>query len=325
MQPRPSLLSLAISLRQNPLLYLAKKRLGHLQKRVSRPSAFNTDHAVMKRWGHVEGQGIGARADGMVHALTTEHVSKPVDPNKPLSKRQLAKQKVAAANAKTRKWVQAPSARGRIVDASAEARAQAEKGRLGEASRVLCLTGLVDSVDDVDEELPEEIGEECAKLGIVERVVMHMVEPPPEVASECLRVFVVFSGMAGAWRAAKEMDGRFFGGKQIVSWVWCRVVGNRADSLSAQHTLTRPGLMLVIAMGLLCDYPRHDVIASRCILLGSSLYKLHLTSVIFPTHARLYRHAPPQGICEIDAIDIGFRIATGLSENKAEDWKLAIR
>lgn len=173
----------------------------------------------MKRWGHVEGTGIGARADGLVHALSTEHVGKPVDPNKPLSKRQLAKQKVAAANAKKRKWVQAPNARGRIVDASAEARAQEERGRLGEASRILCLVGLAESEEDVDEELPDEIGEECAKLGIVERVVLHMVEPPPEVASECLRVFVVFSGMAGAWRAAKELDGRFFGGRKIVSWV----------------------------------------------------------------------------------------------------------
>jgi splicing factor 45 len=51
----------------------------------------------------------------------------------------------------------------------------------------------------------------------VERVVLHMVEPPPEDPRECLRVFVVFSGMAGAWRATKELDGRFFGGKKIVS------------------------------------------------------------------------------------------------------------
>jgi splicing factor 45 len=44
-----------------------------------------------------------------------------------------------------------------------------------------------------------------------------MVEPPPPEPSECLRIFVVFSGMAGAWRATKELDGRFFGGRKIVS------------------------------------------------------------------------------------------------------------
>lgn len=170
----------------------------------------------MKKWGHVEGTGIGARGDGLVHALTTEHVAKPTNPNETLSKRQLAKQRVAAANAKKRKWVQAPSARGRIVDANADARAVEEREKLGDASRIICLVGMVESEDDVDEEMPEEIGEECSKYGIVERVVLHMVEPPPPEPSECLRVFVVFSGMAGAWRAIKEMDGRFFGGRKIV-------------------------------------------------------------------------------------------------------------
>lgn len=52
---------------------------------------------------------------------------------------------------------------------------------------------------------------------IVERVVLHMVEPAPPEPSDCLRVFVVFSGMAGAWRSIKELDGRFFGGRKIVS------------------------------------------------------------------------------------------------------------
>lgn len=52
---------------------------------------------------------------------------------------------------------------------------------------------------------------------IVERVVQHLVEPPPPDPAECLRVFIVFSGMAGAWRSIKELDGRFFGGRKIVS------------------------------------------------------------------------------------------------------------
>jgi len=57
----------------------------------------------------------------------------------------------------------------------------------------------------------------CANGSIVERVVLHMVEPAPEDPAESLRVFVVFSGMAGAWRSIKELDGRFFAGKKIVS------------------------------------------------------------------------------------------------------------
>lgn len=167
---------------------------------------------MMKRWGHVEGTGIGARSDGIVHALSAEHASSTstTDPSK-LSKRQQAKQKAATANAKKRKWVQAPNARGRIINANEE------KAIEGEASRVVVLTGLVEGEEEVDEELSEEVGEECSKWGIVERVLLHMVEPAPIVPGECLRVFVVFSGLAGAWRATKELDGRFFGGRKIVS------------------------------------------------------------------------------------------------------------
>jgi splicing factor 45 len=189
---------------------------------------------VMKRWGHVEGTGIGARADGIVHALSAEHASKPMTDPSTLSKRQQAKLKAASANAKKRKWIQAPNARGRIVNANEDQRAAEEKGRLGETSRVVCLTGLVEGEDEVDEELSEEVGAECSKWGIVERVLLHMVEPPPEKGSDCLRVFVVFSGLAGAWRAAKELDGRIFGGKKIVSFKWVTDMGSGTEALMYQ-------------------------------------------------------------------------------------------
>lgn len=189
------------------------RRVRLLSTTVSKQIA---DLSVMKRWGHVEGTGIGARQDGIVHALSAEHAGPSVDLST-LSKRAQAKAKAAAANAKKRKWVQAPNARGKIVNANEDLRAAEERDRLGEASRVVCLTGLVEGEEEVDEELSEEVGEECSKWGIVERVVLHMVEPPPADPKECLRVFVVFSGLAGAWRATRELDGRFFGGRKIVS------------------------------------------------------------------------------------------------------------
>jgi splicing factor 45 len=119
----------------------------------------------MRRWGHKEGTGLGADGSGIKHALTAEHVSKPVDPKQPLSKRQIAKQKAAAANAKNRKWVVHGSNRGKIVNANEEERRNEEQGKYGEASRIICLVGLVGGEDDIDEELSEEIGEECSKYG----------------------------------------------------------------------------------------------------------------------------------------------------------------
>lgn len=84
-------------------------------------------------------------------------------------------------------------------------------------------------------------------IRIVERVVQHLVEPPPIDPSECLRVFIVFSGMAGAWRSVKELDGRFFGGRKLVSLSLLPSVEGEADS-SAQRTLTKQGSMLAIEM-----------------------------------------------------------------------------
>ena len=54
-------------------------------------------------------------------------------------------------------------------------------------------------------------------LSIVERVVMHVVDPPPAEPSDGLRIFVVFSGLAGAWQTVKMLDGRIFGGREVVS------------------------------------------------------------------------------------------------------------
>ncbi|WWC89415.1 uncharacterized protein L201_004339 [Kwoniella dendrophila CBS 6074] len=172
---------------------------------------------MMRKWGHQEGSTLGIRNEGLIHALTAEHVTtQPVlKPGEQLSKRQIAKQKAALANAKNRKWVQNLNSRGKIINQNLDSKLMDEKEKKGEESRIICLVGIVSSVDEIDEDLSDEIGEECSKYGIVERVVLHMVEPPPVETSECLRIFVVFSGMAGAWRATKELDGRFFGGKKI--------------------------------------------------------------------------------------------------------------
>ncbi|BEJ00635.1 hypothetical protein CcaverHIS631_0504920 [Cutaneotrichosporon cavernicola] len=162
---------------------------------------------MMRKWGHKEGSGLGARGDGITEALSAEHVAGTTK----LSKRAAAKARAAKANGR---WVQAPNARGRIVDASSSAAREAEVEKHGEVSRIVVLLNTVETEDDVDETLADDIGTEAGKHGIVERVVLHITEPPAE-GEGCLRVFVVFSGMAGAWRAVKALEGRFFGGRTI--------------------------------------------------------------------------------------------------------------
>ena len=88
----------------------------------------------MAKWGHKEGQGLGADGSGMVQALSVEQVKG-----------------VKGMDGKGK-------GRGRIIDAGADARAKAEAERFGEPSRVIVLTNMV-GLDDVnDPDLSADVG-----------------------------------------------------------------------------------------------------------------------------------------------------------------------
>jgi splicing factor 45 len=166
----PTEFDLALAEKRKALAAIAAK-FATLPGSTSAPEPFEEIEGesfaekMMRKWGHKEGRGLGSKGEGITTALSVEHVeAQPKNPAQ-MSKRQLAKQKAAAANAKNRKWVQHSKAHGKIVNADLEGKRNEEKERYGEASRVICLVGIVDDVDDIDEDLADEFGEECSKHG----------------------------------------------------------------------------------------------------------------------------------------------------------------
>lgn len=92
----------------------------------------------MAKWGHKEGQGLGADGSGMIHALSVEQVK--------------------GGKGTDSKGKAMGSVRGRIIDASADARAKAEAERFGDPSRVIVLTNMVGLEDVNDPDLPADVG-----------------------------------------------------------------------------------------------------------------------------------------------------------------------
>lgn len=80
-------------------------------------------------------------------------------------------------------------------------------------SKVVLLRNMV-GPGDVDEELEPEVKEECiTKYGEVQKVIIRELENV--VPEEAIRIFVEFKRIESAIKAVVDLNGRFFGGRQV--------------------------------------------------------------------------------------------------------------
>lgn len=184
---------------------------------------------IMAKYGFKEGQGLGKSEQGIVRALEVEKTSKrggrivhendefvpPAPPQPAAAPPSSAMPPPSSMMPPSMPPPKLPTPSAPNTNNMAqEQRPEAKMANLlRNPSKVACLRNMV-GPGEVDDELEPEVREECnGKYGNVVQVVIF--EIPRAEPEEAVRIFVEFQRVESAIKAVIDLNGRFFGGRQV--------------------------------------------------------------------------------------------------------------
>eukprot|EP01102_Stenamoeba_stenopodia_P022915 TRINITY_DN9726_c0_g2_i1.p1 TRINITY_DN9726_c0_g2~~TRINITY_DN9726_c0_g2_i1.p1 ORF type:complete len:334 (-),score=72.47 TRINITY_DN9726_c0_g2_i1:9-1010(-) len=80
--------------------------------------------------------------------------------------------------------------------------------------RCIVLHNMV-TIDDIDEELENEVSEECGKFGEVEKVVIYQEHQSDNPKDVIVKIYVIFKALESAHKAVSALNNRWFGGRIV--------------------------------------------------------------------------------------------------------------
>ncbi|XP_015114085.1 splicing factor 45 [Diachasma alloeum] len=155
---------------------------------------------IMAKYGFKEGQGLGKKEQGMSVALQVEKTSKRG--GRIVGEREQLMPPPPSL-------VPSPPSGSQGLGSEEPSITEIMKS----PSKVVLLRNMV-GPGEVDDDLEPEVKDECnTKYGDVARVVIQ--EVPDVQAEEAVRIFVEFKRIESAIKAVVDLNGRFFGGRQV--------------------------------------------------------------------------------------------------------------
>ncbi|OWR51008.1 splicing factor 45 [Danaus plexippus] len=162
---------------------------------------------IMAKYGFKEGQGLGKKEQGMSVALQVEKTSKRG--GRIIHEKDSTNMMPPSFAMTSYSGPDSPNASN-----SPHSRQEPSITEIMKTpSKVVLLRNMV-GPGDVDEELEPEVKDECnTKYGEVVKVLIF--EMPNAPSDEAVRIFVEFKRIESAIKAVVDLNGRFFGGRQV--------------------------------------------------------------------------------------------------------------